>query len=135
MLFANKVPTKSIYAAEAVVSTVIAVAILPTVDTLPATSVCFTWIALAAYVPAAKVKLVALPVVHVLPASVLYCHVAPLSRPDTVTVPTFLGATALEDAAHKTKPQGEPITLMGVTESGEFEKVDPKSTPAPKEKQ
>lgn len=49
----------------------------------------------------------------------------------TVTVPTFLGATALEDAAHKTKPQGEPITLMGVAESGEFEKVDPKSPPAP----
>jgi hypothetical protein len=51
----------------------------------------------------------------------------------TVTVPTFLGATALEDAAHKTKPQGEPVTLF--TESGEFEKVDPKSPNAPKEKQ
>ena len=56
--------------------------------TLPAASV---WRTMTDLAPSPlKVKLLALPVVQLVPALVLYCQVAPASRPETLTMPTFV---------------------------------------------
>ena len=57
---------------------------------LPAASVCLTCTELAAKLPGARLKLLPLPVSQVLPPLLLYCQVAPSSRPITVTVPAML---------------------------------------------
>ena len=56
--------------------------------TLPAASV---WRTVTDFAPSpVRVKLLPLPLVQVLPPLLLYCQVAPLSRPATLTVPTLV---------------------------------------------
>src|SRR5207302_904841 len=62
----------------------------PVLSVFPARSICRTRTALAAYVPALKVNVLPLPVVQLVPALVLYSHVALDSRPVTVTVPSLV---------------------------------------------
>ncbi|EPR80400.1 hypothetical protein L289_0680 [Acinetobacter gerneri DSM 14967 = CIP 107464 = MTCC 9824] len=54
----------------------------------PAISVCLTKILPASYLPSGMTKVVPAPVFQVLPPSRLYSHLARVSKPETLTVPS-----------------------------------------------
>ena len=72
----------------ATVVSMVKASVVALAPTLPAVSV---WRTVTDLTPSpVKVKLVPVPAIHVVPASVLYFHVAPVSKPLTLTVPTLV---------------------------------------------